>query len=65
MNILEKFNQLNISLQGNELLLLFESQLKSNNAHHFPLLKVLKKSKHTNYIKYAKGKRKLIAASES
>lgn len=54
VNITEKLNQLNMELQGqNNLitdacnlikafqmkLLLFESQLKNNNAQHFPLLK--------------------------
>jgi len=54
VDIVEKLNQLNISLQGkNNLiidtfnhiklfkkkLLLFESQLKNNNVQHFPLLK--------------------------
>lgn len=80
VDIVEKLNQLNISLQGKDnliidtfnhikafqkKLLLFESQLKSNNAHHFPLLKEFKKSKCNNYIKYAKEIRKLTAAFES
>ena len=80
VDIVEELNQLNISLQVKDnliidtfnpikafqkKLLLFESQLKSNNAHHFPLLKEFKKSKCNNYIKYAKEIRKLTAAFES
>lgn len=80
VNIVEKLNQLNISLQGKDnliidmfnhikafqkKLLLFESQLKNNNVQHFPLLKDLKNSKCNNYIKYAKEIRKLAAAFES
>ena len=45
--------------------MLLESQLKRNNANHFPLLKEFKKSKCNNYIKYAKEIRKLRAAFES
>lgn len=80
VDIVEKLNQLNISSQGKDnlvidtfnhikafqkKLLLFESQLKSNNAHHFPLLKEFKKLKCNNYIKYAKERKKLTAAFES
>jgi len=55
VDIVEKLNQLNISIQAkdnlitnsfnnnmNALLLLFESQLKSNNDQHIPLLNKLK-----------------------
>lgn len=80
VDIVEKLNQLNISLQGkNNLiidtfnhikafqkkLLLFESQLENNNARHFPLLNEFKKSKCNCYIKYSKEIRKLAAAFES
>ena len=56
VDIVNKLNELNISLQGKDnlivdtfnhirafqkKLLLFESQLKINNAHHFPMLRTL------------------------
>ena len=77
VDIVNKLNELNISLQGKDnlivdtfnhirafqkKLLLFESLWKINNAHHFPLLKEFKKSKFNNYIKYAKEIRKLANA---
>jgi hypothetical protein len=80
VDIVEKLNLLNISLQGKDnliidscnyinafqkKLLLFEFQLKNNNVQHFPLLNELKNSKHIDGIKYAKEIRKLIAAFES
>ena len=79
VDVVEKLNQLNISLQGKDNLiidtfnhikafpkkLLFDSQLKINNAHHFPWLKEFKKSKCNNYIKYAKEIIKLTAAFEN
>ena len=80
VDIVEKLNQLNISLQGKDnliidscnyinafkkKLLLFEFQLKNNNVQHFPLLNELKNSKHIDSIKYAQEIRKLIAAFES
>lgn len=80
MDIVEELNQLNISLWGNDnliidlfnhinafqkKLLLFESQLKNNNIQHFPLLNKLKNSKHIDYIKYAKEIKKLITVFES
>jgi len=80
VDIIEKLNQLNISLQGkNNLIIdsfnhinafqkklsLFESQLQCNNAHHFPLLKEFKKSKSNDYNKYAMEIRKLSDAFEN
>jgi len=61
VDVVEKLNQLNISLQGKDnliidsfnhintfqkKLLLFEFQLKNNNVQHFPLLNELKNPKH-------------------
>lgn len=80
VDIVEKLNQLNISLKGKDNLIidscnyinafqkklvLFEFQLKNNNVQHFPLLNELKNSKHIDSIKYAKEIKKLIAAFES
>ena len=80
MDIVNKLNELNISLQGKDnlivntfnhirafqkKLLLFESLWKINNAHHFPMLKEFKKSKCNNYIKYVEEIRKLVDAFES
>jgi hypothetical protein len=80
VDIVEKLNQLNISLQGKDnliidscnyinafqkKLLLLEFQLKNNNVQNFPLLNELKNSKHIDSIKYAQETRKLIAAFES
>jgi hypothetical protein len=74
VDITEKLNQLNIELQNqNNLitdacnlikafqmkLLLFESQLKNNNAQHFPLLK---EWQNNNFSKYSDEIRKLIVA---
>jgi len=80
MDIIEKLNRLNVSLQGKDNLiidscnyinafqkkiLLFEFQLKNNNVQLFPLLNELKSSKHIDSIKYAQEIKKLIAAFES
>lgn len=79
VDIVEKLNQLNLELQGKDNIIidsfnhikafqkklsLFESQLKNNNAQHFPLLKEHKSSKLNN-IKYAKEISKLKAVFET
>lgn len=76
----EKLNQMNISLQGKDNLIidsfihinafpkklsLFESQLQNNYILHFLLLNELKNSKHIDYIKCTKEIRKLRFAFES
>jgi len=80
VDIVEKLNQLDTSLQGKDnliidscdyinafqkKLLVFELYLKNNNVQHFPFLTELKNSKHIDSIEYVKEIRKLIAAFES
>ena len=68
VDITEKINQLNKDLRGQDnliidacnhikafqtKLLLFESQLRNNNLHHFPILKEFNSSQAINFAKYA------------
>lgn len=80
VDITEKLNQLNKDMQGqdniiidacnfikafNKKLLLFEHQLRNNNAQHFPLLNNFPKNQPKNFTKYANEIKKLIAAFDS
>lgn len=80
VDITEKLNQLNTDLQGKDnliidacnfikafkrKLLLFECQLKNNNAQHFPVLFSFSKNKTKDFSKYSNEIKKLIAAFES